>query len=133
MIVGFEWQHMSQTLIIIIIVIIIIFIMTIITGLLYINFSDGQKIAKKLLSNIKRDKVSETIPRGILCLCQSSLPDKIYLPEALDPSFIGNKLHKMGTWGSVASGKKIAIIDAYLAACRSKEEIEMLKEDASNN
>ena len=64
--------------------------------------------------------------------CQPSLSDKICLPEALDPSFIGDRLQKMGTWGSVASGKRRAVIDAYLAACRSKEEIEMLREDALN-
>ena len=105
----------------------------IITGLLYINFSDGQKIAKKLSFQISKETKSVKKLLEEYSACQSSLPDKIYLPEALDPSFIGNKLHKMGTWGSVASGKKRAIIDAYLAACRSKEEIEMLKEDASNN
>ena len=91
-----------------------------------------KKIAKKLSFQISKETKSVKNLLEEYSACQPSLSDKICLPEALDPSFIGDRLHKIGTWGSVASGKRRAVIDAYLAACRSREEIEMLREDALN-
>ena len=38
----------------------------------------------------------------------------------------------MGMWGTVALGKKREVMDAYLVLRRSKEEISMLREEASN-
>ena len=59
--------------------------------------------------------------------------DRIDLPEALDPSNIGERLQKFGVWCTVlASGRRREIIDAYLALCRSKEDIRMLTEEAEN-
>ena len=60
--------------------------------------------------------------------------DRIDLPEALDPSNIGERLRKFGVWCTVfvASGRRREIMDAYLALCRSKEDIRMLKEEAEN-
>ena len=42
------------------------------------------------------------------------------------------RLQSTGKCGAVAIGKKREVIDAYLAFCRSKEEIAMLREEISS-
>lgn len=98
--------------------------------------ADGQKIAKKLSVQVKKE--TKTI-RGLLdeySVCQSSTStgvlDTMSLSEALDPQSIGLRLQRIGNWSTVATGEKREIIDAYLAFSRSKEEIAMLTEEASN-
>lgn len=59
--------------------------------------------------------------------------DFITYSEALDPSLVEVQLHIYGaSTASVASGEKQEAIQAYLTLSRSKEEIDMLKEDAAN-
>ena len=38
----------------------------------------------------------------------------------------------MGSWGAIATGRKLEIIDAYFTLCHSNEEIKMLEQDARN-
>ena len=64
--------------------------------------------------------------------CLFSTDDTLTLSEALDPPSVGTRLHQMGSWGALATGRRREIIDAYLALCRSNEEIAMLEQDARN-
>ena len=99
-------------------------------------YTDGQKIAKKLSIQIKKETKSIRALHEEYSICQSStnadISSTLSLSEALDPQSIGTRLQSIGKWGTIAIGKKREIIDAYLAFCRSKEEIAMLREEASS-
>ena len=53
-----------------------------------------------------------------------SIEDTLTLSEALDPSAVETRLHQLGTWGAIATGRRREISDAYLALCRSNEILE---------
>ena len=93
---------------------------------------DGQRIAKKLSSQIAKET---KIIRGLLdeyCVCQAGDTSHVLsLQDALDPHLVGSRLQQMGIFCStIASGQKREVIDCYLSLCRSKEEIVMLKQEA---
>lgn len=58
--------------------------------------------------------------------------ESLTLSEALDSSSVGARLQRLGSWGTIACGKRREIIDTYFSLCRSNEEIAMLEEDARN-
>ena len=96
-----------------------------------------QKIAKKLSLQISKETKCTKSFLEEYNACESfgeASADRIDLPQALDPSNIGERLQKFGVWCTVyvASGQRREIMDAYLALCRSKEDICMLKEEAEN-
>ena len=97
--------------------------------------ADGQKIAKKISSQISKEtKIIKSLLNQIHA-CQpldESSSGYITLSEALDPSAIQSRLQIYGTWHTIAEGKKRDAIDAYLSYCRSVEEIKMLKDEAEN-
>lgn len=64
--------------------------------------------------------------------CLAPTDNVLTQSEALDPSSIGTRLHQLGSWGAIATGRKREIIDAYLTLCRSNEEIALLQQDAEN-
>ena len=99
--------------------------------LILLSFVDGQKIAKKLSLQISKEtKVIKSLHEELKVCLPST--DDCSLSEALDPPLVEMRLHKLGGWGAIASGKKRRAIDAYLTLCRSNEEIEMLEQDARN-
>lgn len=95
--------------------------------------TDGQKIAKKLYSQINRETSSIKCLLSEYHTCLSvtkpSSSEVITLSEALDSSTIGQKLRSQCC--TVASGKDRQIIDAYLLFCRSTEEVTMIREESS--
>jgi hypothetical protein len=93
------------------------------------RYADGQKIAKKL--SLQISKATKAI-QSQLEEYKVSTEDTMTLSEALDPSAVETRLHQLGSWGAIATGRRREIIDAYLALCRSNEEIEMLEQDARN-
>lgn len=83
---------------------------------------DGQKIAKRLCGQItKETKLIQSVVEEL----QDDA--SISLEEAMNPSNIGSKL---GLLNLISEDQQDAI-QAYLTLCRSKEEISMLKTDAS--
>ncbi len=54
------------------------------------------------------------------------------LTEALNVDTIEARLQNTSMSCTLAHGKKREIIDAYLALCRSNEELQMLKDEADN-
>ena len=95
------------------------------------TFTDGQKIAKKLSLQIKKEiKGIQSLVEEYRACTGTTSGDT--LTDALDPASIGIRLHQLGSWGAVATGRRREIIDAYLTLRRSNEEIEMLEQDARN-
>ena len=94
------------------------------------SFTDGQKIAKKLSLQIKKEiKGIQSLVEEYRACTGTTSGDTLTLSEALDPASIGIRLHQLGSWGAVATGRRREIIDAYLTLCRSNE---MLEQDARN-
>ncbi len=97
-------------------------------------FTDGQKIAKKLLFQISKETKSlqSLLQKYNACESDEAASD-LTIAEALDPANIEERLKTFGClYAAVATGRKRQIIDAYLRLCRSNEELSMLKEDTSN-
>ncbi len=101
----------------------------------YYNNIDGQKIAKKLCSQVSKET------KVIKCLleeyhaCQSVCDDSsdiISLSEALDPLSIRVRVESFNALATTGDRNKEEAIQSYLILCRSKEEINFLKDDALN-
>ena len=91
--------------------------------------ADGQKIAKKLSSQIKKES---TVIRELLTEYNQADEDNfspLLLEEALDPDSIGSRL---GSCTEIATGERRELVDNYLLLCRSREEIKLLKEECQN-
>lgn len=103
-----------------------------------ILYIDGQKIAKKLCTQISRETKSLKSLLREYNACDyvsdtSLLNDSVTISEALEPSLIEVRLKGFGSWyNTVATGKKRQIIYAYLGLCRSTEEISILKQESRN-
>ena len=98
-----------------------------------VSFIDGQKIAKKLCSQISQETKQTKSLLEEYDACQCDPTTKVVLSEALDPSALGARLASLGIWtATTASGKRHDAIQAYLALSRSKEEILMLNDEANN-
>ena len=101
----------------------------------YYNYSDGQKIAKKLCRQISKETAAlKSLLKKYNIVCASSkVSDTITMAEIFAPAAIEERLRGLGSrYSTIATGKKRQIIDAYLGLCRSKEELEMLKNEAKN-
>lgn len=96
------------------------------------NNAEGQKIAKKLSSQINKESITLQSLLEEYNACGVSYSDSLCFPDIFDPSIVESKLQSLGTWCSLAAGEKRKIIDSYLVLCRCKEEIAMLQEDVSN-
>lgn len=96
-----------------------------------IQNTEGQKIAKKLCSQITKETATLQSLMVEYNACRAS-ETELDLPDVLNPTVIESRLQSKGTWCSLASGEKREIIDSYLLLCRCKEEIAMLQEDIKN-
>ncbi len=92
--------------------------------------TDGQKIAKKLCSQISKET------RGIQALVKAINEvlevDPLCLAEALDPSTLKLRLQFLGMQPTYLVEERRKIVQAYLTLMRSKEELELLINDAKN-
>ena len=97
--------------------------------------TEGQKIAKKLSSQISKEGITirSLLEKYNACEAASGPHTcSLSVSEAFDPSVLETRLQTLGVWCSLASGEKREIIDSYLLLCRCKEEISLLQEDADN-
>ena len=96
-------------------------------------YTDGQKIAKKLCAQIKKES------REVLSMLveynavQESPADVLCSSEAYDPCALRLRLQSLGlqTTGARLQERQ-EIMQAYLTLSRSIEEMELLKEDIKN-
>ena len=98
---------------------------------LLFSTSDGQKIAKKISKQIS------TETKDVKELVQEYnhwSSKELTLAEALNPMEVVQQLEQIGMAkpGSLSTGRKRELIDAYLLLSRSKEELAMLEEDVHN-
>ena len=99
----------------------------------YINFVDGQKIAKKTSTQITKEtnSIKALLKEYNTCNPEES-EGSLSVAEAMNIETIKGLLQKFGMSSTLAHGQKREVIDAYLALCRSTEELEMLHEEARN-
>ena len=109
---------------------------TLFSGIItYSNDAEGQKIAKKLSSQINKESITlqSLLEEYNACgASNDSYSGHLCLPDVFNPSVVEAKLQSSGIWCSLAAGDKREIIDSYLVLLRCREEIEMLQEDADN-
>ena len=101
----------------------------------YSNVAEGQKIAKKLSSQINKESITlQSLLEDYNACGVSNDPysEHLCLPDVFNPAVVEARLQSSGTWCSLAAGEKREIIDSYLVLCRCREEIAMLQEDANN-
>ena len=99
------------------------------------NHTEGQKIAKKLSTQISKEgkSIRSLLEEYNACRLTSDTDSAEFtISDVFDPSILESKLQSLGIWCSSASGERREIIDSYLILCRCKEEIAMLQEDAKN-
>lgn len=99
----------------------------IVTLFVCIHTIDGQKIAKKLCSQISKETKQIKLFLEEFNACQGDMS----LSEAQDPMLIQARLKSAGHV-CVEGGEKHEILQAYLAYCRSKEELVLLEREARN-
>ena len=100
-----------------------------------LNHIEGQKIAKKLSTQISKEGklIRSLLEEYNACRITNDTDSAEFtISEVFDPSILENKLQSLGIWCSLASGERREIIDSYLILCRCQEEIAMLQEDAKN-
>ena len=97
---------------------------------------DGQKIAKRLCLQIKKETktIKSLLAEYDACqsISNSSSNEFITMEDALSPSVIKERLQRNKYWSTLFSGKEREVIDAYLMFCRSVEELEIIKEESRN-
>ena len=100
--------------------------------LLYTYYTDGQKIAKKLTSQISREtrSIKSLLSEYHTCLSITNVSSSevITLDETLNPSTIAKRLRNQCF--VVASGEERQLIDAFVLLRRSTEEVCMIKEES---
>ena len=96
-------------------------------------YTDGQKIAKKLCAQIKKESREVLSMLGEYNAVQESPADVLCSSEAYDPCALRLRLQSLGlqTIGARLQERQ-EIMQAYLTLSRSIEEMELLKEDIKN-
>lgn len=91
---------------------------------------DGQKIAKRISSQIRREsrKVKKLVEEYNATSFLTESASEITVQTALNP----DELMLLADTTNMATGVKHDIVHAYLQKVRSSEEIEILKEDMRN-
>ena len=93
---------------------------------------DGQKIAKKLMG-IQIGKETRSIKVLLTEYNAPSDEDQLSLVEVLNIQEVEARLQKYSVTCTLATGEKRVVIDAYLALCRSEEELAMLSQEAKKH
>ena len=97
----------------------------------HINYTDGQKIAKKLSQQISKETNEVKILLREYNSSSSQPYDELTISDALEPSVIAARLGST-TPAGVSSGKKREAMGAYLLIMRSSEEIALLEKEMKN-
>lgn len=83
--------------------------------------ADGQKIAKRLCLQIRRETktIKSLLAEYDTCqsISKSSSSEFITMEDALQPSVIKARLQRNKYWSTLFSGKEREVIDAYLMFC----------------
>lgn len=87
---------------------------------------DGQKIAKRLAGQIKKEV---NIIKGLLQEFNMCTLGDVSLEMAMDPSYLAQRYSK---FEPIRDNSHQEVIEAYLMICRSKEEMTMLESEADN-
>ena len=105
------------------------------TSLYIYSHTDGQKIAKKLATQVTKEtnSVKSLVYEYNALTRAGGESSEIGITEALDPHNIEGQITEFSSvCNTVASGRKRQIMDAYLSLCRSKEEVSLLKNECCN-
>ena len=96
--------------------------------------ADGQKIAKKLCTQITKEtkRVKALLDEYHACHVVDPSLCELSLSQALDPIFVRTLLTSLSDVATAVTAEKLEAIQAYLMVSRSHEEVAMLKEDAKN-
>ncbi len=92
---------------------------------------DGQKIAKKVSSQISKESklIRSCVEDYNACLMEEDSQPAIAVEEVLDPVTFESRLAVLGVWCQGTLPEKRDVMDSYLMLCRSKEELCMLMEE----
>ena len=103
-------------------------------GNTFFIITDGQKIAKKLCTQISKEtkRVKILLEEYHSCHFLLQMPSEISLSDALNPSFVRTLLASFSDVPTTVTADKLEAIQAYLMASRSREEVSMLREDVVN-
>ena len=96
--------------------------------------ADGQKIAKKLCTQITKEtkRVKALLDEYRACHVVDPSLCELSLSQALDPIFVRTLLTSLSDVATAVTAEKLEAIQAYLMVSRSREEVAMLREDAKN-
>jgi len=93
--------------------------------------TDGQKIAKKLCSQITSETkgIKALLPEYNACLLASGVMETLDIKQALDPTELSTLVPSTF---SLASGSKRVLIDSFIMMKRSEEELKLLEIEMEN-
>ncbi len=97
-------------------------------------FLDGQKIAKKVSSQISKENkfIRSMVEDYNACSIEGDSQPAIMAEEVFDPITFEDKLRVLGVWCQGTEPEKREMMDSYLKLHRSNEELCMLTEEVKN-